>query len=340
MDELNMIHDFVMTAPKPSERSRKRAREALQTQMAAESRKERSNHSFPVWRLLPTASVAAIFAAVALFMVSLLLRGGQQTTAAAAVLRDAAHIASLRPAHFLQSGEYAYTKSEGAYFDEVSSGSGTWGALVRITREIWVSSDGSGRIRQTSITPVFLAPGDRALWQAAGAHPLSELSNGATYDRQFGPGGLSAPLEIDGFKRNELLGLANNPDALSAAIQAAAKRTENPLGYEMLTIIGDLLSESASPPQLRASLYKVAATIPGIRLVGTLTDRAGRKGTAVAASRDIAQLDLIFDPATSALLAKQETLVHKIPDTTAPVGTVISYTLYLDSGIRRSRPTQ
>jgi hypothetical protein len=274
---------------------------------------------------------------VALFVVSPLLRGGQQATAAAAVLRDAAHIASLQPAHSLQPGVYAYTKSEGAYFDEVSRVNGLWGALVRTTREIWVSSDGSGRIRQTSETPVFLSPGDQVRWQEAGAPPLSELSNGQTYDRYFGSGGLAAPLEIDGFDRNELLAMANNPGALSAAIQAAAEKTENPLSYEMLTIVGDLLSESVAPPQLRANLYQVAANIPGINLVGMVTaDRAGRTGTAVAAGRGNTQLELIFDPATSALLAKQETLVHQIPDTSAPVGTVISYTLYLNSRITRS----
>jgi hypothetical protein len=339
MDDLDMVHDFVRTAPEPSARSRHRARVALQAQMAAESRTGRPKRFFSWWRLLPTASVAAIFAVVALFVVSPLLRGGQQATAAAAVLRDAAHIASLQPVHSLQPGEYAYTKSEGAYFDELSRLNGVWGALVRTTREIWVGSDGSGRIRQTSKTPVFLSPGDRARWQAAGAPPLSWLSKGQTYDRVFGRGRLAAPLEIDGFNRNELLSLANNPDALRTAIEAAAKRAENPLSYEVLTIVGDLLSESVAPPHLRASLYQVAANIPDIRLVGTVTDRAGRKGTAVAASRGIAELELVFDPATSALLAKQETLERKIPDTTAPVGTVISYTLYLKSGVIGSRST-
>jgi hypothetical protein len=339
MDDLDMVHDFVRTAPEPSARSRHRASLALQAQMAAESRKGRPKRSFSWWRLLPTASVAAIFAVVALFVVSPLLRGGQQPTAAAAVLRDAAHIASLQPAHSLQPGEYAYTKSEGAYFDEVSRANGTWGALVRTTREIWVSSGGSGRIRQTSKTPVLLSPGDQARWQGAGAPSLSELSNGQTYDRYFGSRGLAAPLDIDGFNQRELLSLANKPDALSGAIQAAAKRAELPLSYEMLTIVGDLLSESVAPPQLRASLYQVAANIPDIRLVGTVTDRAGRKGTAVAASRGTAELELIFDPATSALLAQQETLERKIPDTAAPVGTVISYTLYLKSGVVGSRST-
>lgn len=336
MDELEMIHDFVTAAPAPSARSRNAARAALQAAIVRESEKGARTRSFRWRRVLPVASAAAILALALLFIVSPLLRGDRQNTAAAAVLHHASHIASLQPPHYLQPGEYAYTRSVGAYFDEQDRQGHTWGALVRTTREIWIGSDGSGRIRQRSETPVFLASDDRARWERAGAPPISELSSGETYDRRFGAHGLGPPLEIDGFHQIDLLRLANSPDLLRAAIQAAAEKTANPLGYEMLTIVGDVLRESVAPPQLRASLYQLAADIPGIELVGTVTDRAGRRGTAVAAGRGDTRLELIFDPRTSALLAQQEVLVHPIPDTTAPVGTAISYTLFLDSGVTRS----
>jgi hypothetical protein len=129
------------------------------------------------------------------------------------------------------------------------------------------------------------------------------------------------------------------PDALRAAVESAARKTDNPLGYEMLTIVGDLLGESVAPSQLRASLYRITADIPGLELVGTVTERADRRGTAVAARRGDTQLELVFDPRTSVLLAQQETLLHQIADTSAPVGTVISYTLYLNSSITKSLST-
>ena len=73
-------------------------------------------------------------------------------------------------------------------------------------------------------------------------------------------------------------------------------------------MVGDLLRERAAPPALRAALYKVAAGIKGVELVGSVTDRAGRRGVAVAITstytgarvRDV----LVFDPVTSALLAE------------------------------------
>lgn len=288
------------------------------------------------WQGLTSALAVATAAVLAWILVlSPLLLGGQGASAAAArVLRAAAHTASLQPVHTLQTGQYAYTKSEGAYFDETATAGGTlWGVLVPTTREIWIAPDGSGRIRQVSDPPSFLAPGDRARWEAAGSPPLSQLSGSDTYDKYFGPGGLAFPLDIDGFHQAELLRLATDPAALSSAIRAIAASNPNPLGWEMLTIVSDILGESAAPPQLRAALYQVAATIPGIELVGTVRDRAGRSGIAVAASRSDLRLELIFDPRTSALLAKEETLRHPVADTTAPAGTPIEYTLYLASGI-------
>jgi hypothetical protein len=290
-------------------------------------------------RLVPGATVAATAVLAWVLVINPLLTGGQGVSAAAArVLRAASHTASVQPAHLLRVGDYAYTKSEGAYFDETSPPNGEdWGALVRTTREIWIAQGGSGQIRQVSETPVFLSPSDRSRWEAAGAPPLSQLSASETYDREFAAGGLSPPLDIDGLHQGDLLRLANNPDGLGAAIRAIAAQNSNPLGWEMLTIVGDTLAESAAPPQLRASLYQVAATIPGIELVGTIRDRAGRAGIAVAANRRDLRLELIFDPATSALLAKQETLLHSVGDTSAPPGTAFEYTLYLKSGIVSSR---
>jgi hypothetical protein len=207
---------------------------------------------------------------------------------------------------------------------------------VRTTREAWIALDGSGRLHQTAQAPEFLVLADRARWEAAGSPSLSLLTKSATYDMRFAAGGLTYPLDVDGLSHAQLLRLASNPDALGAAIRAQAERNRNPLGWEMLTIVGDLLSESVAPPQLRASLYQVATSIPGIEPAGNVTDRAGRQGVAVAVSRNDLQLELIFDPKTSALLASEQTIRVPISDTAAPAGTPISYTLYLDSRITRS----
>lgn len=283
--------------------------------------------------LLP--AIPAAIAAVLVWTLAVSPLVGQQgaSAAAARVLRAAARVAARQPAVALQPGAFAYTRSQESNADGVVlPGGKTYDVLVRTTREIWVGPDGSGRIRQVSEPAGFPTAGDRSVWEAAGSPSLSQIAAGQTYDRTFGPGGLDSPLNVDGLTRAQLLGMENDPSALASAIRTVAAQNPNPLGFEMLTIIGDLLSESAAPPQLRSSLYQVAATIPGVQLLGTVRDPAGRKGVAVASD---ARLELIFDPATSALLAKEQTPAQPIAvdGTPVPPRTVTNYTLYLQSGI-------
>ena len=70
----------------------------------------------------------------------------------------------------------------------------------------------------------------------------------------------------------------------------------------MFTIVGDLLRESPAPPALRRALWEVAATIPGVQLVGPVTDAAGRAGVAVERGR----ARYVLDPSDGRLLEESE----------------------------------
>jgi hypothetical protein len=75
---------------------------------------------------------------------------------------------------------------------------------------------------------------------------------------------------------------------------------------EDFTHVGDFLRGTALPPSVRAALYRAAATIPGIRLLGTVLDHAGRSGIGIAYPQTDGGLnELILDPRTSALMAEQ-----------------------------------
>lgn len=332
MDEIELIRQMGDIAGGAPEGSRLAARATLIAHIGAErSRRVRVKRGVSWHRILPVALVPTLVAVVAVILVPIMT--GQQS-AAARVLHAAARTAAGQPAEGLGPGEFAFTRSEGIYLNATSTGAHEWGALVRTVREIWVAQDGSGRIRQVSEPPVLPDAKARACWLAAGSPPLAQVAGESSYDRRYAPGGLAAPLDIDGFTPDQLLRLAGNQDGLSAAIRQQAERTSNPLGYEMLTIVGDLLSESVAPPRLRASLYDVAASIPGITLVGTTKDALGRTGLAVAASRNDSRLELIFDPATSALLARQVTAAGA-PDCLA-AGGIVESTVFLDSRVTSS----
>jgi hypothetical protein len=55
--------------------------------------------------------------------------------------------------------------------------------------------------------------------------------------------------------------------------------------------------------QVRAALYRTAATLPGVRYEGEARDALGRRGVAVAVGSGDDQMQMIFDPHSGALLA-------------------------------------
>ena len=70
-------------------------------------------------------------------------------------------------------------------------------------------------------------------------------------------------------------------------------------------IVGELLREAPTPPALRAALYRVAARIPGVELVGAVRDEQGRRGIAVALPEETERNELVFDPRSAALLGER-----------------------------------
>jgi hypothetical protein len=220
----------------------------------------------------------------------------------------------------------------------------------REQREIWIGADGSGRIRETASDPTFPAAKDRHNWIALGK---PKLLTGPS-DDHFGPGGL-----VDG--PTDLSKLPTDPAQLAALISSRKIEGGPPGPAEDFVQVGDLLRESDASPALRAALFKVAAGIPGVKLLGTVTDSDGRSGIAIAfphsASNEPSPMpsasaspsatsspsaspgpgdgsqgtvlnELIFDPDTSGLLAEQTVLVR--PDGSTKL---LGYSDYLLSGV-------
>lgn len=112
---------------------------------------------------------------------------------------------------------------------------------------------------------------------------------------------------------------------------------------EMFIIVGDLLRETVAAPDVRAALYRVVAALDGVELIGPVTDRIGRAGTAVAMTGDGSgagreRRTLIFDPETSMLLAEEQVLLDKVDWLDAEPPLVIGYNTYLASEIVETIP--
>ncbi len=94
--------------------------------------------------------------------------------------------------------------------------------------------------------------------------------------------------------------------------------------------------ESFAPPKLRAALYRVASELPGVQLLGAVSDPIGRMGVGVAYTDQArgVRLELIFDPTTSALLGERDVVTSpRRSGIAAPSGTVFGYTAHVASRV-------
>jgi hypothetical protein len=272
---------------------------------------------------LRIAAALALAAVIVIAGVPWLTRE-RATADAAAVLNDLAGVAALQPGPIPATAPgYRYTKTDSMYMHMLLRTGEPIAALVPKTVAMWIAPDGSGRIRETAGEVIFMSERSRIAWEAAGSSPLAPALN-----EDFGPSGLSF---------EDLSRLPIDPNALAAVIRERAQRADPPLYDEMFVIVGDLLRQQTAPPAVRAALYRVVASIPGVELVGKVHDRAGRQGVAVARTHTYTGLKkrhvLIFDPRTSALLAEETVLLQAVDWIDARPPVVIGYATYLESGI-------
>ncbi|MET9703782.1 CU044_5270 family protein [Streptomyces griseus] len=215
--------------------------------------------------------------------------GSEPASRASVRLLDrAARVAAAGPAHSPRDSQFAYVKVTG----HTTSLSETPTGEMKRTREDesyeqWTSVDGSSRTLQRDRG----APG--TLLEAPGKGSFSS----PTY--RF------------------LAGLPADPGEVLAAIYREAKlnhgegsgSTTGP-DQEAFVIIGDLLRVSVAPPEVTATLYRAAARIPGVVVVPSSVDAAGRRGVAVARAHDGERTEWIFDRETSRLLGERTVLLE------------------------------
>jgi hypothetical protein len=223
-------------------------------------------------------------------------------------------------------GQFEYTESVALNWIDTYNNTAATSYNVSYTerRQAWIGSNGSGRIVESYTNPQLGTAKDRAGWIAAGRPSLAVPPS----DDTFGPGQLSnGPPNLNK--------LPDDPAKLAALL--SARRIEGgPKGpAEDFVQIGDLLRETYVRPSLRAAIFTVAKSIPGVRLVGTVTDQAGRSGIGLAyvhawpALGEIGKSVLVFDPKTSKLIAEETFVTH-----TRTGKTVLnSWTDYLKSGV-------
>jgi hypothetical protein len=237
-------------------------------------------------------------------------RGSTGLGPVAAIL-DAAAVAAGHGAGASQPpgpGQYLYVQEADA--KGLSNKPSRSCAFAPMTVQAWVAADGSGRQAGT-----FSAP-------------CSAMNFAETY----GQGGL--PWWLYGVVQAGTL--PTSPKALERAI---VRRFENGDSRPSATFVyAATFLNAGSTAALRAALYRVIESLPGVQNLGPATDRLGRHGQAVGLVTSGTREVLIFDPATTVVLEREMVAVapEQSGNNMLPAGTIMQYTEYLRAGVVNS----
>lgn len=224
---------------------------------------------------------------------------------AAPALRGAARAAAAQTARPFTAGSVWVTRTRESELIVDRRG---FASVQPTTVELTTNFEGAVHMRTAKAGPLQLM--NRAsltAWRDAG----SPMLGGGGYDGvlTYPKGDRSdAPYQFGGRFRSyrELLALPRDPEALGRELRAAVAAGPTPANsWFQLNAITDLMERVPLPPDLRAGLWRVAADLPGIKLVGRQADRLGRSGTAVVVKFGHEWRQVVFDPRTGALLASR-----------------------------------
>ena len=116
----------------------------------------------------------------------------------------------------------------------------------------------------------------REIW--IGHHAVSVLREPGVAPGILRLSAASFPVGAGSLTWDQLYALPTDTSTLKATLVADIHGAGSGQDAELFVIVGDLLRESPAPPLLRQALYEVAAGIPGVRLVGQVTDPARAHG--------------------------------------------------------------
>lgn len=290
--------------------------------------------------LLSAAGLVAVAAGVAAGFV-LGFQGGSSTPASAtAALLEAAQSAAHRPQPFPTNSQFWYLRSQTTVWAPILAGlpfhcctpeqakrlRAVPKARVTSETQSWISPDRAGLEKIRVVSVHFPSAAARRRWERLGRPSFLPMEF-PTPTVKLAPVGkgiyLLGNLELT---RDQLLAAPTDPHKLYRRLYAAGNGTT----AEVFVEIEDTLRAYPSTARLRAALYRTLALVPGIRLIGSVRDSVGRRGTAVAIVQHGLENELIFNTATSDMLEERSIIVSKhlgIP------GTITESTTYLQRAV-------
>jgi hypothetical protein len=295
----------------------------------------------PRARVLMTGAMALAAITVVLIATVILPSGspGGPTSAAAAELEILATRAATIPSN-LSAGQYAYTEFQQPTLTSDGStiqGGPNYTEYLVGTVQTWVAADGSGRrVTTTNPTPRFYTAADRAAWIASGSPPAVIPPSQLTTVQTFGPGTgseVNGPIPI-----YDVSGLPTDPSALVQILNNENPGAQSlgtlPTGIKSLDYVSSCSSAACSlferavallqgpdvgdSPAFRQALFQVLATVPGVKLLGTIADQADQSGVGLALVEHQAAGNVTDNCATQSPSNSSTTVITKSVTTHQP----------------------
>ena len=272
-------------------------RRASEKNTAVPRRMRRRLARRPSRMALAGACVAAAAAAIGSFvMVSGTGSPGGATPAAVRLLAQIANAAEQQSSPQVRDSEFMYIRSEVA-FASYTNGSQTPTMDKLHERQIWLP------VANVCVTGLLIEEGERT--------PLSPypVVNGKVVPPSPGqPSVTCGKGTVNAPTYRLLQSLPTDPRALLNLIYADTRGEGQAAGPdgEAFTTIGDLIREAIVPPRTAAALYRAAALIPGVTLVGHVTNAVGRPGIAIAWTNSQGRSEWIFDQATLQFIGERD----------------------------------
>jgi hypothetical protein len=164
--------------------------------------------------------------------------------------------------------------------------------IVRSTVTRTLASDGSLTLTEIYRSISFATETDRATWESVGSPQLP-----APGDRRV------ERLTRRDTEWFDVGAISTDPDLLLEQLEDGSVAPRYPDPSELFILIGNLLAEPGVAPAQRAALYRAAASLEGVKAVGTLSDPLGRIGEGYELAHEGRTEVLIFDPDTGQPLA-------------------------------------
>lgn len=267
--------------------------------------------------LVAMVGAAAVIVAATVFAVVPDATSPSSTAAAATLLRLSA-VARAQPALLATApGQYYFTSFEYAQAVTINGGcavahcepvASSFEVRYVYVEDFWVRPGGLVGIRVVRTSPSLVAA-TRPGWLASGRPSIASL-----LPRTFSEIVRPTPHAVT--SATALLAvqhLPTDPASLSAALDAGPLGGPSYNAQNKFNALATILATGGASPALRAAVFKVLATIPGVRDLGMVRDALGRRGDefAVAASQRYAcdttscpASEMVIDPSSGTLLAE------------------------------------